>query len=66
MENYMTAQRKWLLAAAAALTASVAFQAPAVADPDPVDDTGVEVRVDIEPIKELVCSPCRSPPTPSR
>jgi hypothetical protein len=54
MENHMKTQRKWLLAAAAALAASVAFQAPAVADPDPdpVADAGVEVRVDIEPIKE--------------
>ncbi|MDP9841637.1 hypothetical protein [Streptosporangium lutulentum] len=48
----MKNQRKWLLAAAAALTASVAFQAPAVADPDPGTGADVEVRVEIEPIKE--------------
>ncbi|SNT34429.1 hypothetical protein SAMN05216276_103572 [Streptosporangium subroseum] len=46
----MTIQRKWLLAAAAALTASVAFQAPATADPG--DGTDVKVTVEIEQIKE--------------
>ncbi|GAA0979990.1 hypothetical protein GCM10009555_045740 [Acrocarpospora macrocephala] len=46
----MKNQHKWLLAAAAALTASVALQAPAMADPG--DSTSVEVTVDIEEIKE--------------
>ncbi|MEO3857827.1 hypothetical protein [Acrocarpospora sp. B8E8] len=46
----MKNQHKWLLAAAAALTASVALQAPAMADPG--DSTSVEVTVDIEEIRE--------------
>ncbi|WP_203882071.1 hypothetical protein [Planotetraspora kaengkrachanensis] len=46
----MKIQPKWLLAAAVALTASVALPGPAVADPG--DSTDVEVTVEIAPIEE--------------
>ncbi|GAA0433720.1 hypothetical protein Acor_07940 [Acrocarpospora corrugata] len=46
----MKNQHKWLLAAAVAMTASVALQAPAMADPG--DSTSVAVTVEIEPIRE--------------
>ncbi|GIH25292.1 hypothetical protein Aph01nite_36020 [Acrocarpospora phusangensis] len=46
----MRTNQKWLFAAAAALTASVAFQTPALADPG--DSSDVQVTVDIEEIRE--------------
>ncbi|MFG1706675.1 hypothetical protein ACFLIM_26150 [Nonomuraea sp. M3C6] len=48
----MKTQHKWQLAVAAALTASVALQAPALADPDPGDSTKIKVKVEIEQIEE--------------
>ncbi|SDL22210.1 hypothetical protein [Nonomuraea jiangxiensis] len=48
----MSTYRTWLAATGAVLTATMALQSPALADPEPGDSADVRVTVDIEEIRE--------------